>query len=111
MLPALLIAALALQAWVWSRLAARVRSGRLSIRRAVARYAGAALLPFVGLAAAFFALVGLEEWLGLALLSEPLSRATPLAALLLIAFFVAGSTFFAVWCAYMRSSHSTDQGS
>ena len=111
MLLAFLMAALALQVWVWSRLARSVRIGCLSVPRAVARYVGAALLPFTGLAAAFFALVGLEEWQGVALLSEPLSRATPIAALLLIAFALVGSTVFAVCCAYVRASKSTDQRS
>jgi len=100
----LLTAALALQAWGWTRLAAGVRSGRLGCGQAVLRYSGLALLPFAGLVAVFFALVGLEEWLGAALLSEPLSRATPLAGLVLLVVFAAGSGAFAAWCALRRRS-------
>ena len=101
MFAGLLIGALALQVWVWRSLAARVRSRQLTPGRAIARYAGAALLPVAGLAIVFFSLVGLEEWLGIALLSEPFSRATPIAALLLTAIFVIGSLTFTAWCAYV----------
>jgi hypothetical protein len=101
---ALLIAALALQAWGWARLATGVRSGRLGCGQAVLRYSGLALLPFAGLVAAFFPLVGLEEWLGVAVLSEPVSRAAPLAGLVLLVLVVAGSGAFAAWCALRRRS-------
>lgn len=104
MLAGLLIGALALQVWAWSSLAARVRSRELTRTRALARYAGAALLPFAGLAIVFFALVGLEEWLGIAFLSEPFARAIPIAAFLLVAFFVIGSCAFAAWCAILGAS-------
>ena len=111
MLAGLLIGALALQVWVWNSLATRVRSRCLTPGRAVARYAGAALLPVAGLAIVFFTLVGLEEWFGIAVLSEPFSRATPITALLLIVFFVIGSLAFAVWCAYVGASQSEDRRS
>jgi hypothetical protein len=109
MLLGLLIAALTLQVWVWSRLTGRLREGRLSVGRAVARYAATALLPFAGFAVGFFSLVGLEEWLGVALLSEPLSRATPVVALLLLAFFVLGSSAFAIWSTYVRASQRANR--
>jgi len=111
MLAVLLIAVLALQVWVWNSLVTRVRSGRLSPARAVLRYTGAALLPVVGLAIVFFTLVGLEEWLGIAVLSEPFSRATPLLALLLIGLFVIGSLGFALWCTYLAMSQHEDRES
>jgi len=104
MFAVLVIGALALQVWVWRTLAERVRSRRLNPGKAIARYAGAALLPIAGLAIVLFSLVGLEEWLGIAVLSEPFSRATPIAALLLIAIFAIGSLAFAVWCAYLWTS-------
>jgi hypothetical protein len=111
MLLGLLVGALALQAWAWIRLSARVKSGHLGLGQAIARYAGWALIPVAGVGVVFFTLVGLEEWTGSALVPESVARATPLVALLLLVLFIAGSFAFVVWCVYLRTSTGVDRRS
>ena len=111
MLLGLLIGTLALQAWAWMRLSARVKNGHLGMGQAIAHYAGWALIPSAGVGVVLLTLVGLEEWTGSALVSEPLARATPLVALTLVALFCSGSFVFAVWCVYLRTSVRADHRS
>jgi Kef-type K+ transport system membrane component KefB len=63
-------------------------------------WAGVPLLLFVAL---FFAAVGLEEWLGVALLPEPLSRVTLLIAAFLLGVAGVGSACFGVRCAIIKA--------
>lgn len=97
-----LAAVLALQGWTWHRLLGRIASGRLTKLQGTLRYGLWALVPPLLFGASLFGAVGLEEWLGVAVLSESLSRATlPIAALLLGAAGL-GSACFAVRCAFVK---------
>jgi hypothetical protein len=64
------IAAIVLQAWAWQRLVTRMLSGALSRGQGALRYTGWAFVPVIVFVALFMAMVGLEEWLGLALVPE-----------------------------------------
>ena len=98
----LLAAVLALQGWTWHRLLGRVASGQLTKLQGTLRYGLWALVPLLLFGASFFGAVGLEEWLGMALLSESLSRATLLIAALLLGAAGLGSACFAVRCAFVK---------
>ena len=98
MLVVLLVGSLALQIWTWKRLVARVSFGHVSRLQAVARYGCWAFAPLLLVVAIFFTAVGLEEWLGVALLSEPMGRATPLVAIFLLATALIGWAAFALRC-------------
>jgi hypothetical protein len=98
MFVALLIGSIVLQAWAWRSLAGRLRGGALTRLQTAARYAGWAFLPVLLFVAVFMAMVGLEEWLKVALIEE---RAA-LLALPVVALSVLGTIGFTVRCAFVR---------
>jgi len=98
----LLAAVLALQAWTWHRLSGRIASGQLTKLQGAVRYGLLALVPLLLFGASFFGAVGLEEWLGVALLSESLGRATMLIAAFLLCAAGLGSACFSVRCAFIK---------
>ena len=98
----LLAAVVALQAWTWQRLSGRIASGRLTKLQGTVRYGLWALVPLLVFVAFFFAAVGLEEWLGVALVSESLGRATPLIAAFLLSAAGLGSACFGIRCAFIK---------
>jgi hypothetical protein len=97
-----LAAVLALQAWAWVRLSAHVMAGVLTKPGATARYSLWALVPLLLFLSVLAGAVGLEEWMGLALLSESLARATPLIAAFLLGMAGVGSLCFGVRCAFIK---------
>jgi len=97
-----LAGSVALQVWAWRALVRRVHTGTLSRLGAAGRYALWAFLPALLPIAVFFAGVGLEEWLGMAVISESWARATPLMALVLFALASLVWIGFAVRCALLR---------
>ena len=99
---AILAGVLALQAWTWHRLSGRVASGELSKLRGAARYGLWALVPLLLFVASFFGAVGLEEWLGVALLSESMARATLLIVAFLLGVAGLGSACFGVRCVLIK---------
>jgi hypothetical protein len=94
----LLIGSIVLQAWAWRSLVGRLRAGTLTRLQTAARYAGWAFLPALSFVAVFVAMVGLEEWLGVALVEE---RAA-LLAWPVLALSVLGTIGFTVRCAFVR---------
>ena len=103
MLLVLLAGALAVQVWAWRRLRERVEMGGLTRLGASARYGLWALAPFLLFAGFFFSALGLEEWLGLSIMSEPMARATLPAAAFLLGIGVVGWLLFATRCVLMRT--------
>jgi len=100
----ILVAILALQAWTWHRLVGHVTSGALTKRQASVRYALWALVPLLLFVAVFLGAVGLEEWLGVALLSEPMGRATLLIVVFLLGVAGLGAACFGIRCAFIKGS-------
>ena len=98
----LLAAVLALQAWTWHRLSGRIASGQLTKLQGTVRYGLWALVPLLVFVFFFFAAVGLEEWLGVALVSESLGRATLLIAAFLLSAAALGSACFGIRCAFIK---------
>ena len=99
MLLLILVVVLALQAWAWHRLSGRAASGSLTRTGAGIRYALWALVPLLVYLAGFIGAVGLEEWLGIALISEPMGRATLLIVAFLLGTAGLGSLCFGIRCA------------
>jgi hypothetical protein len=102
---ALLAGLIALQTLQWRRLARGVSSGLLTKRRAMTRYVVWALAPIFSLAAAFLAAVGLEEWLGVAIVSrasESTIRAAPFLGIILLGLAGLGSVGFVVRCVWLK---------
>lgn len=102
MVIALLAAVLALQAWTWHRLSGRIASGHVTKLQGSVRYGLLALIPLLLFGASLFGAVGLEEWLGVVLLSESLGRATTLIAGFLLGAAGLGSACFGVRCAFIK---------
>jgi len=98
----MLAGVLAYQAWMWHRVSGRIAWGELTKLQGVLRYGLWALLPVLLFVALFFGAVGLEEWLGVAVISEPMGRATiPIVAFLLV-IAVLGSACFGVRCLFIK---------
>jgi len=95
---AFLMGSIVLQTWAWRRLVRRLEGGTLTGLQAASRYAGWAFLPVLLFVAIFMAMVGLEEWLNVALIEE---RAA-LLALPVLAVSVLGTSGFTVRCAFVR---------
>jgi hypothetical protein len=92
------IGAIALPAWAWQRLLVRMRSGALSRGQGALRYAGWAFVPVVAFVAAFMAMVGLEEWLSVALVPER----SPLLVIPVLALSVLWTLAFWIRCLFLR---------
>lgn len=93
-----LIVSIGLQAWAWRRLLRRIRANALTRIGGAARYASWAFLPLILFVVAYFAMVGVEEWLRVAVIEER----TALLALPLLGLSTLGSVGFAVRCAFVR---------
>ncbi len=93
---------LAFHAWMWRRMFERVASGQLAKLRGTARYGMSALLPLFGFVASMLSAVGLEEWWGVALVSDSMARASPLICVFLLAAAGVSSLGFAIRCAYIK---------
>ena len=96
-----LISSLGLQVWAWRSLIRRVQIRALTRLQGTARYAGWAFLPVLLFVGVFFAMVGLEEWLHMALIEE---RAA-LLALPVLGLSTLGSVGFVVRSAFVRKEH------
>jgi hypothetical protein len=99
MVLAALACSITLQVWAWRRLSERISRGALSRVRAFLWYGLWAFLPVLVVMGAFLLAVGLEEWLEVAVIPEPLARATPLAGIFLVVVSTMGCALFAVRCA------------
>lgn len=102
MLLVLLVGSLALQVWAWRTISKRIEWGGMTKLQGAARYAFWAFLPLLVFVGIFFGAVGVEEWLGVALISEPVARGTPLVALLLFTLSGLGWLGFAVRSAFLH---------
>jgi hypothetical protein len=60
------------------------------------------LVPVLLFGAFFFGAVGVEEWLGVAVLSEPMGRATLLIVACLLVTAGVGSSCFSVRCVFIK---------
>ena len=89
----------ALQAWAWRHLCRRVRTGELTKLSAAVRYGSWAFTPLLLFVGSFFGAVGLEEWLEVSLVSEPMGRAALPMAVLLLGIGATGSIAFGARCA------------
>ena len=90
---------LAIQIWTWNHLPQQVATGKMTKIGAIGGYTLWASVPMIIYFIVLFGAVGLEEWLGLALILEPLARATvPILAVLL------GSTILASLSFAIRST-------
>ena len=93
---------LAIQIWTWNHLAQQVASAKMTKIGAIGRYTLWASVPMIIYFIVFFRAVGLEEWLGLVLIPEPLARATfPILAVLLGST-ILGSLFFAIRSTFLK---------
>jgi len=95
----ILVLVVALQAWAWHRFSGRAASGSLTRTGAGIRYLLCALVPLLAYLLAFMGAVGLEGWLGIALISEPMGRATLLIVAFLLGAAGLGSLCFGIRCA------------
>lgn len=93
-----LLGSVVLQAWAWRGLSRRVRAGALGRFQGAIRYTGWAFLPVPLLVAVFFAMVGLEELFGVALVEER----GALLALPVLALSLLGSLAFWARSAFFR---------
>jgi uncharacterized membrane protein YedE/YeeE len=98
----ILAAAAALQAWAWQRLSTHVIAGTLTKAAATLRYTIWALVPLLLFLLAIAAAVGVEQWRGVALVPEPMARATALIAAFLLGAATLGSICFVVRCAFLK---------
>jgi hypothetical protein len=90
-----LIGSVGLQVWAWRRLIRRLKDGTTTKLRGAASYAAWAFLPVLVFGGGFAVMVGLEEWLQVALIYE---RAA-LWAFPVFALSVLGTIAFAISCA------------
>ena len=89
---------LLLHVWTWTYLKQRLSQGTLTRAGAVSRYAFLTSAPAVLFVMGFFLVMGLEEWLAVAMIPESLGRAglPILAGLVLMA--VLSTCCFALRC-------------
>lgn len=95
-----LMGCVGIQVWAWRSLIRRLRGGTITRFQGVSRYAGWAFLPILLFVGGFAALVGIEEWLQVALIEER-------AALLIFPVFglsSLGAAAFVVRCAFLRAT-------
>lgn len=107
MLLVILAGVVALQVWAWRELSEGVASGALSKAHAVAWYIIWALIPTVLFVAAFLGAVGLEEWLGVALIGESMARAALPLGIFLLGLAGLGSLCFGVRCTRLKGAPAT----
>jgi hypothetical protein len=95
-----LMGCVGIQVWAWRSLIRRLRGGTLTRLQGVCRYAGWAFLPILLFVGGYAAMVGIEEWLHVAIIAER-------AALLVFPVFglsVLGTAAFTVRCAFLRAT-------
>jgi len=98
-----LIGCVGMQVWAWRSVVRRLQGGTITRLQGASRYAGWAFLPVLLFVGGFAAMVGIEEWLQVALIEER-------AALLAFPVFglaVLGTVAFTVRCALLRSRQDT----
>jgi hypothetical protein len=93
---------LAIQIWTWNHLAQQVASAKMTKIGAIGRYTLWASVPMIIYFIVFFGAVGFEEWLGLALIPEPLARATIPILAVLLGSTILGSLFFAIRSTFLK---------
>ena len=98
-----LIGGVGVQVWAWRSLIDRLQDGTITKLQSASRYAGWAFLPVLLFVCGFVAMVGIEEWLQVALIEE---RAT-LLALPVVGLSFLGTVAFTVRCAFWRSRQDT----
>ncbi len=108
MLLVLLVGSVALQVWAWRHLWERVETRRLTRLGSFIRYGLWASAPLLLFVAFFFSAVGLEEWFGVSVLSEPMARATLPVAAFLLGIAVVGWICFGAKCALSRPAPGTN---
>ena len=79
-----LVGSIVVQAWAWGRLMSRLEAGAITKPQGMLRYAAWAFLPLLCLVGVFAVMIGVEEWLSVALIEER-------APLLVIPIFVLGT--------------------
>lgn len=93
-----LIGCVGMQAWAWRSVVRRLQAGTITRLQGASRYAGWAFVPVLLFVGGFAAMVGIEEWLHVALIQER-------AALLTLPVFglaVLGTVVFTIRCAFLR---------
>jgi hypothetical protein len=105
LLQLVLFGTLGLAVWAFVVRLRGLRAGRLSRGRAIFGYLGWTISPALAFVAVFFALVGIEEVTGAALIGEGLGRSFLLVVGLSLSLVLVGGTAFAVtaWLAGGRS--------
>ncbi len=102
MLFVVLVVSVAVQASGWRRLWRHVEARSVTRLGASLRYGLWALAPLFLFVGSIFTAVGLEEWLGVSLVSELMGRATLPVAASLLGLATAGWICFAARCALSR---------
>jgi hypothetical protein len=97
MIFACLIGSVGLQVWAWRRLIRRLQGGTIARIRGASSYAAWAFLPVLLFVGGFAVMVGIEEWLQVALIEE---RAA-LWAFPVFALSVLGTLAFTIRCAFV----------
>lgn len=95
-----LMGCVGIQVWAWRSLIRRLRRGSITRLQSVCRYAGWAFLPILLFVGGYAALVGIEEWLHVAIIAER-------AALLVfpvVGVSVLGTAAYTVRCAFLRAT-------
>lgn len=93
-----LIGCVGMQIWAWRSVIGRLQGGTITRLQGASRYAGWAFLPVLLFVGGFAAMVGIEEWLQVALIEE---RAA-LLAFPVFALSVLGTVVFTIRCAFLR---------
>ena len=93
-----LIGCVAIQVLAWRSIVRRLQGGAMTTLQGASRYAGWAFLPLLLFVGGFAAMVGIEEWLDVALVEE---RAA-LLAFPAFALSVLGTALFWIRCAFLR---------
>jgi hypothetical protein len=94
-----LVGGIVLQAWAWRQLTSRLKTGAITKPQGMLRYAAWAFLPLFCLVGGFALMIGMEEWLSVALIEE---RA-PLLVIPVFALGAFGTIAFVVRCLSLRA--------
>ena len=93
-----LIGSVGVQVWAWRSVVRRLQDGAITRMQGASKYAGWAFLPVILFVGGFAAMVGIEEWLQVAIVEE---RAA-LLAFPVLTLSVLGTLAFTIRCALMR---------
>jgi hypothetical protein len=98
-----LVGSIVVQAQAWRQLTSRLKAGAITKPQGLLRYAAWAFLPLLCLVGGFAVMIGVEEWLSVALIEE---RA-PLLVIPVFAVGTVGTIAFVVRCLSLRARPTT----